>query len=249
MRPRQSSLGIITRRRHGVDHLLASMRPRQSSLGINPHAHAPGGLALASMRPRQSSLGIHTYKSVHETNHSASMRPRQSSLGIEMVDRDRSRHVRSARASMRPRQSSLGICRQSKRRDQLWRLVRRFNEAEAIKPRNPNRRWMNDSSGMTTASMRPRQSSLGIGLPLDRSRQPRRSRITASMRPRQSSLGIMYPTGQNGRAHNTSFNEAEAIKPRNPCGELLKTYASRMDRASMRPRQSSLGISLKERGT
>ena len=59
-----------------------------------------------------------------------------------------------------------------------------FNEAEAIKPRNPFEVLVIAQVG--PASMRPRQSSLGI------SPRPalRERRGCASMRPRQSSLGI-----------------------------------------------------------
>ena len=60
-------------------------------------------------------------------------------------------------ASMRPRQSSLGIKRASRPRAPT---VPSFNEAEAIKPRNPDPRHC--MAVHRLASMRPRQSSLGI---------------------------------------------------------------------------------------
>ena len=59
------------------------------------------------------------------------------------------------------------------------------------------------------------------------------------MRPRQSSLGIRNDS-QHGRRSNGCFNEAEAIKPRNP-GFSPKDRTG-LVQASMRPRQSSLGI-------
>ena len=62
-----------------------------------------------------------------------------------------------------------------------------FNEAEAIKPRNPD------------------QAKILHGHRL------------ASMRPRQSSLGIQEPSPQPPEVAK-SFNEAEAIKPRNRKG-------------------------------
>ena len=87
----------------------------------------------------------------------------------------------------------------------------------------------------------------------------------ASMRPRQSSLGIspsfaetsdrscccfneaeaIKPRNRaelaHGRRHRgRGFNEAEAIKPRNP--DVPIRGHVRMGHASMRPRQSSLGI-------
>ena len=59
------------------------------------------------------------------------------------------------------------------------------------------------------------------------------------MRPRQSSLGI----GGSGWAASgsgwDSFNEAEAIKPRN---HIRLDHLAAVSTASMRPRQSSLGI-------
>ena len=58
--------------------------------------------------------------------------------------------------------------------------------------------------------MRPRQSSLGIG-----SGREGEMRVgDASMRPRQSSLGIRMPATRG--PCRQGFNEAEAIKPRNP---------------------------------
>ena len=60
----------------------------------------------------------------------------------------------------------------------------RFNEAEAIKPRNHGR--LDAEERRQRASMRPRQSSLGIDLVYLQGG----SIVYASMRPRQSSLGI-----------------------------------------------------------
>ena len=88
-------------------------------------------------------------------------------------------------------------------------------------------------------------------------------RSWASMRPRQSSLGIIPSAARPARC-STRFNEAEAIKPRNPTGTtdqrgLLSRFNEAeaikprnqcrspklfgYEEASMRPRQSSLGIS------
>ena len=90
------------------------------------------------------------------------------------------------------------------------RSVVRFNEAEAIKPRNLV--TLKLGSPGSRASMRPRQSSLGIGeCPMP---GPSR-RWEASMRPRQSSLGIGCRRTCR-RLGVPGFNEAEAIKPRNP---------------------------------
>ena len=58
------------------------------------------------------------------------------------------------------------------------------------------------------------------------------------MRPRQSSLGICKTNTRQG-SPETRFNEAEAIKPRNHDGAKKMRAAGD---ASMRPRQSSLGI-------
>ena len=60
------------------------------------------------------------------------MRPRQSSLGIYSQGGQASRLLM---ASMRPRQSSLGIPHE---RNVMTTYFRGFNEAEAIKPRNPS---------------------------------------------------------------------------------------------------------------
>ena len=180
------------------------------------------------MRPRQSSLGIGSVRRRTRSARSASMRPRQSSLGIprrpvvlELV----------LVASMRPRQSSLGIVQ---RPDAVARVNHGFNEAEAIKPRNlfsvalavrhgvgasmrPRQsslgiQWIQgDRPQETPASMRPRQSSLGID---DAGSTSQPVQPPASMRPRQSSLGIC-PTWTATRRSGESFNEAEAIKPRN----------------------------------
>ena len=115
-----------------------------------------------------------------------------------------------------------------------------FNEAEAIKPRNPPTMAKQITSAVPGASMRPRQSSLGImcrGLPhmghmgAVASMRPRQSSLgiqpsspmsspmspEASMRPRQSSLGIASRLLHTEiQEHGRCFNEAEAIKPRNP---------------------------------
>ena len=60
------------------------------------------------------------------------------------------------------------------------------------------------------------------------------------MRPRQSSLGIEPVWAQNTLRSTPCFNEAEAIKPRNPPDHPKP--APLFQKASMRPRQSSLGI-------
>ena len=59
------------------------------------------------------------------------------------------------------------------------------------------------------------------------------------MRPRQSSLGICPRPVASPGCRWCRFNEAEAIKPRNL---RLMPGAYYNDNASMRPRQSSLGI-------
>ena len=84
---------------------------------------------------------------------------------------------------MRPRQSSLGIAGSG---GSATRETRGFNEAEAIKPRNPQREHR-QVADHPHASMRPRQSSLGIARP----RLHGGNQVSASMRPRQSSLGIL----------------------------------------------------------
>ena len=110
--------------------------------------------------------------------------------------------------------------------------------------------------------MRPRQSSLGIGegpvVDAGRGRgfneaeaiKPRNLRVLtieqrrvegASMRPRQSSLGIVLSPRHGPQALRTGFNEAEAIKPRNPSAQVRSSNHAEIP-ASMRPRQSSLGI-------
>ena len=61
---------------------------------------------------------------------------------------------------------------------------------------------------------------------------------TASMRPRQSRLGI--PQCPVAAAVAPSFNEAEAITPRNQ--RSLRPEPDDGATASMRPRQSRLGI-------
>ena len=116
------------------------------------------------------------------------------------------------------------------------RSAARFNEAEAITPRNQVVEAA-EGLGVHPASMRPRQSRLGIrvapGPELHRvgsaSMRPRQSRLgiqgsrspmlsyvpTASMRPRQSRLGIRAPCSCGGPGEGASFNEAEAITPRN----------------------------------
>ena len=156
------------------------------------------------------------------------MRPRQSSLGIMPMPR-------TSRFTYRSFNEAEAI----KPRNRMGRVVvrghrQRFNEAEAIKPRNLNARAIPQTQ--TMASMRPRQSSLGIA-PAD-FQGGRRS--GASMRPRQSSLGILYLHTELFRNEH-GFNEAEAIKPRNP--STSSTIQDRSIVASMRPRQSSLGIS------
>ena len=107
------------------------------------------------------------------------MRPRQSSLGIS-----------HSAWSMKPASAGFNEAEAIKPRNhdviptptQVGH--RRFNEAEAIKPRNLRHRMIPDLCDL--ASMRPRQSSLGIRL-----------RVMELM------------------VKNPGFNEAEAIKPRN----------------------------------
>ena len=82
----------------------------------------------------------------------------------------------STSASMRPRQSSLGIQRADRRRSGIRRYPS-FNEAEAIKPRNPT---------------------------------------------------LSVPT-KSVRATIPGFNEAEAIKPRNLWVVMLKVKHERQD--------------------
>ena len=115
-----------------------------------------------------------------------------------------------------------------------------FNEAEAIKPRNPaaNTRLGRYRSPVferfnEAEAIKPRNQlhDLDAGVPVPR----------ASMRPRQSSLGIKE-WAVTTVGWKESFNEAEAIKPRNPVAELILNATA--SRASMRPRQSSLGIRL-----
>ena len=168
------------------------------------------------------------------------MRPRQSSLGIhEGNDMDRQTVVRFNEAeAIKPRN-----------RDVLrtWAMAQdttSFNEAEAIKPRNRDQTWRHSlcSYHDTLASMRPRQSSLGILKVMYPHDRWQTEGLRASMRPRQSSLGIPpEATGIHGKAR-TRFNEAEAIKPRNQrmTGWIPAWWA--VPAASMRPRQSSLGI-------
>ena len=85
------------------------------------------------------------------------------------------------------------------------------------------------------ASMRPRQSRLGI------SRRVRAATLVtgASMRPRQSRLGISV-SNRNDLTLLASFNEAEAITPRNR--QILRQRVKGAVHASMRPRQSRLGM-------
>ena len=69
------------------------------------------------------------------------MRPRQSSLGIVCASVGTASYIELGTlpaASMRPRQSSLGITRGIRSCQGMTGLPC-FNEAEAIKPRNPPR--------------------------------------------------------------------------------------------------------------
>ena len=206
------------------------MRPRQSSLGIRlrrvvtspPRRRFNEAEAI---KPRNQEPGRQIHPGDSGFNEAEAIKPRNQPVRIQ------AQFVAQMRASMRPRQSSLGIAK----------LAEEFNSAIG-------------------ASMRPRQSSLGIseGLSIYLIEPP------ASMRPRQSSLGITATTGASIRPHH-GFNEAEAIKPRNHGwrhhissstyrrfneAEAIKPrnhayqQGSRLDvrHASMRPRQSSLGI-------
>ena len=156
------------------------MRPRQSSLGILGMGPWMRKFLEASMRPRQSSLGISHPGLDHPPRSHASMRPRQSSLGI---------YQRSSPASGQPRQgfneAEAIKPRNPSRRVLSHHLEVRFNEAEAIKPRNHDAAILGKLINM--ASMRPRQSSLGIP---PGGRAQHGAEPVASMRPRQSSLGI-----------------------------------------------------------
>ena len=119
-------------------------------------------------------------------------------------------------ASMRPRQSRLGI-----RWTALgsgFRLISGFNEAEAITPRNSVAQGHRVAPCLTRASMRPRQSRLGIW------------------------PWLACPGWRPGR-----FNEAEAITPRN-FSVLRERGFEPVGQASMRPRQSRLGIWVLVRG-
>ena len=85
--------------------------------------------------------------------------------------------------------------------------------------------------------MRPRQSSLGIlsGVLFVSLLAMRCFNEAEAIKPRNLQLDRRSASQPGG------FNEAEAIKPRNP--EDRHRIAERMA-ASMRPRQSSLGIRL-----
>ena len=131
------------------------------------------------------------------------MRPRQSSLGISGIHRpevSRCGGFNEAEA-IKPRNhpsrppfaptsgTSFNEAEAIKPRNRAGQQVpeserQGFNEAEAIKPRN--RYGLYQWVIINKASMRPRQSSLGIvlGLAFDE------RLVFASMRPRQSSLGI-----------------------------------------------------------
>ena len=141
------------------------------------------------------------------------MRPRQSSLGIRMPSLLDSSRSAAPSASMRPRQSSLGIA-------PVTRTIHSpvfksgFNEAEAIKPRN---RLICD---LRTVILSHSFNEAEAIKPRNQTGQAQRARC------------------QDGSAR---FNEAEAIKPRNP-GRRAEAPPRRDARASMRPRQSSLGI-------
>ena len=138
----------------------------------------------ASMRPRQSSLGIHAEARCDVAGGGASMRPRQSSLGIWSARS--SCNCLLQPASMRPRQSSLGI---SSLPTSMSSTRVRFNEAEAIKPRN---------------RVRPRASPNPPGNP--------RFNEAEAIKPRNRM------TTMQTQRRRPCFNEAEAIKPRNLSG-------------------------------
>ena len=84
------------------------------------------------------------------------MRPRQSSLGIKAVPiRSRSATRFNEAEAIKPRNLASNCpCRITPQA--------RFNEAEAIKPRNQVRLGLARCLPIFSASMRPRQSSLGI---------------------------------------------------------------------------------------
>ena len=149
------------------------------------------------MRPRQSSLGIEGLREA--------IRKEKSCFNEAEAIKPRNRRPPRRRrpglvASMRPRQSSLGIASSLVGYGFRKRCLAGFNEAEAIKPRNPgSQSGFRSHDPEEVASMRPRQSSLGILT--SRYRQLRRPTAPASMRPRQSSLGISEPTVHDyGRA-------------------------------------------------
>ena len=157
------------------------------------------------MRPRQSRLGISDSAHVHARGNCASMRPRQSRLGIwywthEEIPEDARFNEAEA---ITPRNEAVVV------RDPCD--CRSFNEAEAITPRNRAGDRTANSNGMR-ASMRPRQSRLGIP----------KARPRSCLAPRR-------------------FNEAEAITPRNYVLGVWG-YEVAVVVASMRPRQSRLGI-------
>ena len=156
------------------------------------------------MRPRQSRLGISARDNKDERMVAASMRPRQSRLGIEILDANaewRKAGFNEAEAITPRNPGTAGIL--------IGESFASFNEAEAITPRNQGRRYGGEGR-CVVASMRPRQSRLGILT----GKLVRSATDRASMRPRQSRLGIrplcaicVHQTG--------CFNEAEAITPRN----------------------------------
>ena len=182
------------------------------------------------MRPRQSSLGIvytagGDYRDDGRFNEAEAIKPRN--LPRPQPAACAARCFNEAEA-IKPRNLP--------RPQPAACAARCFNEAEAIKPRNLH--GLGQSWIVTCASMRPRQSSLGIcrwhsshkSSPscfneaeaikprnhpeLAGNVEPRA--LDASMRPRQSSLGILRKGGSRKSRVSPCFNEAEAIKPRNP---------------------------------
>ena len=104
---------------------------------------------------------------------------------------------------MRPRQSSLGIADTAHAKDR----PASFNEAEAIKPRN----LQCGNRGLRLQGGRGNSTEWMFMSPWHG------ETVLASMRPRQSSLGISerLASSLTWLTSHAGFNEAEAIKPRN----------------------------------
>ena len=129
------------------------------------------------MRPRQSSLGIpawrHPGRAPAGFNEAEAIKPRKQGRG---PSRPAEAPGFNEAEAIKPRKR--------RRRQDVEARLRGFNEAEAIKPRKPPGAQTRFEAG-GNASMRPRQSSLGI------------------------------PAWRHPGRAPAGFNEAEAIKPRN----------------------------------